>query len=206
MVAFGYHDIRERWRQLIAALKAIIAHTMFYVRKRLPLFPFFRAVRRFGFSRALGDIYYRKGLRKSYAGEYHAAIEWFDAALECYPHHANAYFGRGVAKTRRGDHPGALEDYSRVIELFPDVSSVYNNRGLVRTKTGDRHGALADFDKAIELDPANPSAYFNRGLVKSPGGADARALANIFQAARLGNPDAGEWLRDHGYEWYYDCN
>ena len=112
------------------------------------------------------------GIEEYEKGNYAAAIEHYNTAIESDPNDALAYNNRGLAYIEVGESEQALKDYDKAIELKPDYTEAYFNRGLAYFNLaplgfGDPEivqKGIADLTKAIELDPEYADAYYNRGL------------------------------------------
>jgi len=105
-----------------------------------------------------------RGYAKYMLGEYLAAIEDFNKAIELNPKYSDALNGRGLAKYRLGEYSAAIEDFNKAIELDPKDSTAFNNRGLAKYSLGEYSAAIEDFNKVIELDPKNSYALVGRGV------------------------------------------
>ncbi len=111
---------------------------------------------------------------------------------------AKNFFSSAEIKFGNNDVEGALVDYSKAIELNPTFADAYNNRGSIKSDLGDIQGATADFAKAIEISPSFITAYLNRAALKLDQSDKQGATADLLQAAKLGSPEAQQWLKSNG--------
>jgi len=110
---------------------------------------------------------------------------------------AEEYFDRGYSRINETkNYSGAISDFTKVIELGYSIGTAYMNRGVAKVNLEDYYGAIEDFNKTLELDPNYAIAYANRGASKENLGDLNGACADWREAARLGDEDAPEWVRD----------
>lgn len=85
-----------------------------------------RSLARLDFMRALrlkpdmADAYNFVGIHHTVSGDYDAAYEAFDSALELAPEHEFAYLNRGIALYYAGKSELAVSDFSRFLALKPN--------------------------------------------------------------------------------------
>jgi len=100
-------------------------------------------------------------------GNYEAALDAFNDAVEGGDRVAEAYANRGIANEALGHYDSAVGDYTKALELLgpdaPDRPEVLNNRGVAFLGLRKVEEAMADFDAAIELNPDYAEAFANRG-------------------------------------------
>jgi tetratricopeptide (TPR) repeat protein len=145
-----------------------------------------------------------------HAGQYEAALEAFNRAIELMPDRMYAaWIGRGnlyyfVYK----DYERALADYTEVIRRVPEdyvpyqyefirrsapgqVFFAYYGRANVYAARGEHEKALADYTAAIKLRPEHSSPWLFRAGSYAALGEDERAIADYTRViALLGNDDA----------------
>ena len=61
--------------------------------------------------------------------------------------------------------------------------------------------AISDFKRGVEINPKSSFGYFNMGIAYYNMGNKDAAVENFQQAARLGDTDTQEWLKNNGYSW-----
>ncbi|MBN1882989.1 MAG: tetratricopeptide repeat protein [Deltaproteobacteria bacterium] len=93
-------------------------------------------------------------------GDYSAALNHYDRALEMYPKDPLLYCNRGGWYYSEGDLMYALQDLSTAIWLDPNDSVAYYLRGLVLFDMEKYEEAFLDFDYAVTLYPFDPSYWF----------------------------------------------
>src|SRR5258706_1648131 len=106
---------------------------------------------------------HRLGARCFKRGDYAAALQHIDAALNLNPRHAAALNDRGslLMELKRFDE--ALASFDRAIELDPSFAEALNNRGNAFGEMNRVDEALASYGRAIALKPNYAEAHHNRG-------------------------------------------
>ena len=137
--------------------------------------------------------HFGKAASSLFEGDYQAAIEWSNNALDLNPLLLSAYVLRGAAYSRKGDYDQAIADYNRAIELAPDNVAAHVNRGNAYSGKGDYDRAIADYDRAIELDPDDADAHGNRGVAYAYKGDYDLAIADYERAIELDPNHAGAY-------------
>jgi tetratricopeptide (TPR) repeat protein len=61
--------------------------------------------------------------------------------------------------------------------------------------------AMRCYQKAIEIDPNLAAAYNNMGIIYGKQGDETNGIEYTQKAARLGDENAQETLRNIGYDW-----
>lgn len=112
------------------------------------------------------DEYLKNGIRKLDKGEYLAAIEDFNAAIDINPKYDTAYYYRGQAKERRTDILEAINDYSKAIEINPKYVDALFIRGKAKCNLDDYLEAIEDYNRILEINPGNDKAYESLGRAK----------------------------------------
>lgn len=119
-----------------------------------------------------GDYQVRVGDQRLSEGNYDAALEAFDAALEEMPNHRGALMGRALAFMQSGRHDEAFAEFRYLIDhltgtVAPDdatgravLAGAYANRGILHDRRGEYEQALQDYVRSIQID---------EGAVEGPG-------------------------------------
>lgn len=82
------------------------------------------------------EMLYSKGLARLHSGDYAAARELFDAAVQADPADAHALYYRATARGRMGDYAGAAEDLRAALEHDPSLDQAALDLGYVLLKLG----------------------------------------------------------------------
>lgn len=132
----------------------------------------------------------KQGTALSKSGQYGAALQAFDRAIELKPANANAWEKKALTLKKLGDYNDALQAFDRVIELKPANANAWENKALTLKKMGDYNDALQAFDRVIDLKPANANAWKNKALTLKKMGKlyDNEALQAFAKAIELGSP------------------
>jgi superkiller protein 3 len=98
------------------------------------------------------------GLFATY-GNYTAAVEAYQKALELNPNFHQAYFDLGLAYMEMKKLDQALEQINKAISLSPGVAHYYYGRGRVMLLSGQSVKANEDFQKAADMGDRDAKAY-----------------------------------------------
>ena len=136
------------------------------------------------------------GICYSDSGNYHEAIEIYEALLNRFPYNVTALSNLGLLYKDRGDYDRAIKLFENAISV--DSSYVYadNNLAGAYYRKGEYEEALKYVDKTIELKPGLESAYGYAALchkalghtdeaekycrLYAVNGGDGKALANLL--------------------------
>ena len=129
--------------------------------------------------------HFGKAVASHNEGDYQAAIEWCDSALDLNPLLLSAYVLRGDAYSRKGDDDQAITDFSRAIELDSGNAVLFTSRGVAYIRKGDFDQAIADFSRVIELESGNATVFAVRGVAYSSKGHYDQAIADYNRAIEL---------------------
>ena len=99
----------------------------------------------------------QEGGTKLDGGEYLAAIESYNQALQLNANDTSAYVGRGRARFALGDKQGAIEDFTQALRIDPSDASVYRLRGGVYMTLRKEKKAREDFQRALNPSGSNGS-------------------------------------------------
>ncbi len=131
---------------------------------------------------------HKKGEDLHRAGNFAAAVDAFNAALETHPDHPDILSDRAVSYLMLEKYKLAIIDFDRAAAIEPNKSYRYSSRAFAKDKIGDLDGALADYEKAIELDPSDAIAHNNLGLLMENFG-NRRGAKTMFELADKLNKD-----------------
>lgn len=134
----------------------------------------------------LALAYNNRGNAYMDAGNYSAALNDYNKAIEinaCYP---DAYYNRGILHANSQNYSNAIKDFSKAIELNKKYCYAYINRGNAKLMILDYHGAITDYNTAIELNPGYADSYANRGFAKNSLGDKNGACLDWEKAYNLG--------------------
>lgn len=104
--------------------------------------------------RERASILVNRGILYNHMGEYAAAVDDFEAALEIIADFPEAYINRGNTFFYTGQVERAIADYDRAIQrTSAKRHTAYFNRGLANENRKQPNLAFADFVRANELKP-----------------------------------------------------
>lgn len=102
----------------------------------------------------LAATHINRGVVLVYRGDYAAARDDFQRAIEIEPTLGEAYVNRGVARLRLGELQAAVADIDRGMALgVAEPARAYFSRAQAREGLSDVQGAYRDYRKAAELRP-----------------------------------------------------
>jgi Flp pilus assembly protein TadD len=84
-------------------------------------------------------------------GDFKAALEIYNQALQQNTNDSSALVGRGMARIQLGDKQGALEDLTQALQIAPGNADIYRKRGGVYMILGKERQAQEDFQRADSL-------------------------------------------------------
>ena len=139
-------------------------------------------------------------------------ISWCDKLIRINPNISKVYYVRGRTYMTSENFQQSIKDFSKAIELDSQNFEAYKFRGMVFSIIGNNEMATKDYDSAITMNPSDADLYYFRGranlykievtkdgitgvLDKDKEQAE-QAFKDIGIAARLGNKDAQDFLRN----------
>jgi len=137
---------------------------------------------------------FNQGLQQLQAGNYSAALTYFDSALAINPNDPNIWEKRASALQNLGNYAAAivskniaLSFCSGDIKLFD--AEAWFNQGYQQAMVGDCVGAIASWDKALQIKPDYHNAWSNRGVALRDLGQFEEAIASYDKALQI-KPDS----------------
>jgi tetratricopeptide (TPR) repeat protein len=130
------------------------------------------------------------------AGNLKEAVRLYSKAIDNDNRFIMAYQMRAAAWQKLHQFERAISDYTMVIDLGEPLFQAvgYYNRGIVKNMSGRYTESIPDFTMALSLDRRMAAAFFHRGIARIKTGDSTGTLEDFMQAARLGDPDAEQWL------------
>ncbi len=147
------------------------------------------------------DAYYWRGLVNDSIGNNNGAMDDYDRVITLNPKYAEAYDRRGASYCRLGINDKGIADLDKAIQLKTNFAEAYLHRGTCYINQKKHSLAIKDLNRAISLNPRYGEAYFMRGLAYGLLENRSQADDDISIAARLGNLDAQEFLKENGSDW-----
>jgi len=148
----------------------------------------------------------KQGVSAFQQGNFEAAINFYNKAIENNPHLGIAYINRGFAYFKNGNLSQAIQDATQAIEIDTESIDAYGVRGDAHLQSESYDQAIADYSKAIELNPKLGAAYKKRALAYHAKGQLARAVADYESYLPLAPNDPArmeaqgyiDYLNKHG--------
>lgn len=97
------------------------------------------------------EKYLASAIQKHQAGDFYAAIEDCNAAIDLNPDLAAAYYYRGNNYTQLGEFEAAVADYSYTIKLAPNYVDAYFNRASAHAQLKQYAEAVADYHIYLDM-------------------------------------------------------
>ena len=145
---------------------------------------------------------FNQGIEQLQAGNYTAALTYFDRALAINPDDPNIWEKRGSALQNLGNYAAAIASntialsfYSGDIKLFD--AEAWFNQGYQQYMAEDFVGAIASYDKALQFKPDYYDAWNNRGNTLVELGQLEQAIASYDKAIQI-KPDSHEAWHNRG--------
>ena len=156
-----------------------------------------------------GDYEVRQGDIFLGDGEYDAALDRFDAALDVQPDHRGALMGRALVFLQAERYAEAEAEFTYLIKFLEatleldDMTGIavhaaaYTNRGILYDRTGRYEAALADYIEALKIDEGavDGPSLIDRVIYGTPRPATVRKRA-IYLTEQLALPAQQRVLRD----------
>ncbi len=125
------------------------------------------------------------GILAAREGNYDAAIEYFQHALQIDPQHSIALGNLGSAYRQKKDWAQAKTMLERALAINPDDPEANYSLGMVYAQQNDTEHAYEYLEKAIAARPAYPEALNNLGILYLHTNKRAEAVQSFEQAIRV---------------------
>lgn len=113
------------------------------------------------------DAYINIGYAHHMSGEYDAAVDYFEQALEIAPDNevlienlVSVYEAQGGELAATGDYEGALVYFEKIARIAPDTADLNYNLALMNYQLKDYREALKYYRKQLELDPEDKDVLY----------------------------------------------
>lgn len=117
------------------------------------------------------------------AGEYHNALELFDAAVIRHPESINLLYARAMVQEKLGKLEALEKDLRTIIKLQPDNAAALNALGYTLADRTDRYKeALELIEKAYSIDSDDPAIMDSMGWIQYRLGNLESALKHLTRA------------------------
>ncbi len=137
----------------------------------------------------LGDlaaVYLCRAEALSALGQWDAAEQSVNQALQIEPYLAAAYNERGQIRLERRDTDPAINDFTMAIHIEPEFEAAYLNRALAYESRRRYAEAEADLTRALKLNPQLTAAYEIRGRTRAAQFKYDEAIADLSYYLRSG--------------------
>jgi len=132
--------------------------------------------------------YAKQGEKYFIEGDFEAAINAYNKALELQPSLAEVWNNRGVILTKLQRYSEAINSYEKALKIRSNYPDAWNNRGVALGKLKSYKTAVESYDRAVELKPDYGDAWNNRGFALTKLEKYDEAIQSYQKAAEL-KPD-----------------
>lgn len=115
-------------------------------------------------------------------GEFEAAMQKFDEALEVAPWYDAALTEQGILFMNRGLFAAAASKFEQAIQQNPQSISAHINLGIITALLDRPDEAIPHFKIAIRLDPISAAAHYNLAFTLQKLGRRAEAISHYAKA------------------------
>jgi tetratricopeptide (TPR) repeat protein len=122
-------------------------------------------------------------------------------AVKYDPRRADAWNNLGVFHFNQQKYKEALEFYITSLAIKPTYMEAWYNQGNAYMNLGKLDSAKYSFEQVLKLKPEFDQAFVSLGNIYANSGDPIRQVENYQMAARLGNTDAQQWLKQNNQNW-----
>lgn len=133
----------------------------------------------------LDETYRKNGDSKLSDGDFTAALDEYDKALQVNPKNAMAYYGRGRVRLATANYNDAKVDLNRALTIDANLSSARLALIGILLYTRDFATGIVEATKVIESDPQSALAYYERGICNGEVGRRNEAVSDLREAKIL---------------------
>jgi TolA-binding protein len=141
------------------------------------------------------------GNRSYHEGSFAEARAHLEKSLMIHPTMSEAYNSLGMIYRQMGNNDSAIIMYKKMVALNPKSVFAYINLGNAYDDKGNADTAIAWYERALLLQPENGNTYYNMGFCYVKQKRTREATEAFKHAARLGVPEAQQFLRERGETW-----
>jgi tetratricopeptide (TPR) repeat protein len=111
----------------------------------------------------LVESWFNLGLKQASAGEFEAAVNSWEQALQLNSNLSEAWHNRGSALGRLGKYEPAIESFEKALAIAPNNYQAWNDRAHALYQLQRWQEAVASWNQAIEIMPGHHLFWYNRG-------------------------------------------
>ena len=108
---------------------------------------------------------FNQGVQLFNAGQFQAALPYFDQAIDHDGEFAEAYFGRAACHHALQHQQAAFSDINQAIRLQSEYVEAYALRGVMLYEAENWDAALVDFDYVLQRKPSDAQSLLGRGVI-----------------------------------------
>ena len=133
------------------------------------------------------------GIVETKAGEYNAAILYFDSALNVNPKVPDYYAHRGVAYLNKEEYTKATVEFEKALTLDPNHTISKSNLATIKRKEG-KHAEAEKYLNEIKAESRTPIQFANLAIMQLENERYREAVLNFDSAIALDSKDAALFL------------
>jgi tetratricopeptide (TPR) repeat protein len=130
-----------------------------------------------------------------------SGIYYLQRAVQYDPKRADAWNNLGVFNFNKQNFRVALNFYKTSLEIKPSYMEAWYNQGNAYMNLGILDSAKLSFEQVLRLKPEFDQAYVSLGNIYANTGNPVKQIENYQMAARYGNKDAQQWLKQNKQSW-----
>ncbi|MFW9887810.1 MAG: tetratricopeptide repeat protein [Candidatus Thorarchaeota archaeon] len=138
--------------------------------------------------------WYDFAYRKFIDGDYRAAHEALEVAVELSPEEPEYHHRLAYIKERLGDDKGAKAEYRKTLEIDASIARAWSSLALLHAKMDEYEEALQAADRAEECDSQDPEVLMTKGILFSDVGIWDKAEHLLLKAVSLAPDNPETWL------------
>ncbi|MFW9804843.1 MAG: tetratricopeptide repeat protein [Candidatus Thorarchaeota archaeon] len=138
--------------------------------------------------------WYDFAYRKFIDGDYRAAHEALEVAVELRPDEPEYHHRLAYIKEQLGDDKGAKAEYRKTLEIDASIARAWSSLALLHAKMDEYEEALQAADRAEECDSQDPEVLMTKEILLSDVGIWDKAEHPLLKAVSLAPDNPETWL------------
>ncbi|TVL97472.1 MAG: hypothetical protein CV087_22305 [Candidatus Brocadia sp. WS118] len=140
-----------------------------------------------------GPIWFYKGQKLLFAGDYGKALECIDNSLNITPRNALAWYLKGTTLRKLKHYEKALACYTQALHIDSQSAQFWYDRGAVLGDLGRFSEEIESYDKALSINPENANIWSDKGSALFNLGQIEAALISVEKALDIDPQLAQAW-------------
>ena len=136
---------------------------------------------------------YTIGVQECNKGNYEAALEQFDQALQLDRNFPHAWYNKGTVLGNLGQYRQAVEALEQALRLMPEFIDALYNKGVALARVGRAKEALEIFEQTLIQSPNDPQVWLGKSIVLLGLGETKGAIETLQEAIRHVDDEPAIW-------------